>query len=159
MIPTANDEAYEDDQSGFSNEEWDSFIQIKLIDGSTIYTSWRNETQWAKDHPDIAEARRLQDFSIYLNVGERPFIARKRFIKGAPEYECYVYPRNVISLSLVSAGWENIIDDGQEPVYLYKEEIYALLNAARPNKEYAPPALDNAIDALLDALNGNDEVY
>lgn len=169
MIPTANDEAYEGDR----NESNGLFIQIKLIDGSTIYTSWCNQSEWAKDFPDKAENRRLDDFSNHINVGSRPldkdynerrdsgldrsFIARKRFIRDAPEYRCYVYPRNVISLSIISAGWENILDDGQEPIYLYKDEIHALLNAARPNADYNPPALDSAIDALLDALNGGDE--
>jgi hypothetical protein len=170
MIPTTNEEAYED-RDEFSG--YGSFIQIKLIDGSTLYTDWCNQSQWAKDHPERAENRRLDDFSKHINVGSRPldenynerrdsgldrsFIARKRFIKGAPEYRCQVYPRNVISLSIVSAGWENILDDGQEPIYLYKDEIHALLNAARPNADYNPPALDSAIDALLDALNGGDE--
>lgn len=126
-----------------------SYIQITTTDGRRLYTDW-------DDGHAINKADRLRRFHYSLSKGE-PFTARRSFIQGAPEYECVVFTRNLVSLSLVGDGWEGVLDEGQVPVYLYEDEIRSLINATNLSSEYTPAVLSNAIAILMESLEEQDE--
>jgi len=136
-----------------------SYIQIRTIDGRTLYTDWENTTQWAKEHPEAAKERRLIDFQKHVSIG-KPFTARRLFIRQAPVYQCIVPFSGIASLSVISSDWENVLDEGQVPVYLYEDEIRGLINAsiiASKENSYIPPALETATLSLEECLNEEDE--
>jgi hypothetical protein len=134
-----------------------SYIQIRTVDGRTLYTDWENTTEWAKKHPEPAKERRLIDFQKHLYMG-KPFMARRSFIRdAAPVYECVVPLSGVASLSVISSDWENVLDEGQMPVYLYEDEIRALINGTVAGLNYTPPALESAIATLTECLDEQDE--
>jgi hypothetical protein len=131
-----------------------SYIQIRTTDGRTLYTDWGNETS------DVAA--RLRMFVSHMNNKyDSTFVARRLFIQGAPEYVCFIPSEQIVSLSLISQDWENVLDEGQIPVYLYEDEIRALINASSSATDYGtgyvPPALTSAYSWLEDALEEQDE--
>ena len=133
-----------------------SYIQIRTVDGRTLYTDWENTTQWAKEHPEAAKEHRLIDFQKHVSIG-KPFTARRLFIRQAPVYQCIVPFSGIASLSVISSDWENVLDEGQMPVYLYEDEIRALINGTLAGLDYTPPALESAVAALTECLDEQDE--
>ena len=131
-----------------------TYIQIRTTDGRTLYTDWGKETS------DVAA--RLRMFVSHMNNKyDSTFMARRAFIRSAPEYVCFIPPEQIVSLSLISQDWENVLDEGQIPVYLYEDEIRALINAASSATDYGtgyvPPALTSAYSWLEEALEEQDE--
>lgn len=129
------------------------FIQVNLSDGRSLYTDWGDE------YDEVTH--RIRAFRSHLdNKFDSTFNARRLFIKGAPVYSVAVRPEHVVSVSVISTDWENILDEGQTPVYLYDDEIRALINASSGfgiGRDYTPPALETAIVSLEEALNDEDE--
>lgn len=133
-----------------------SYIQIRTTDGKVIYTDWGSE------HND--GAARLRMFVSHLNNKyDSTFVARKQFIRSAPEYLCLIPREQIVSLSVISSDWEDVLDEGQVPFYLYEDEIRALINAAISasgyGTEYEPPALTTARLSLEEALDEEERLH
>lgn len=133
-----------------------SYIQIRTTDGNVLYTDWGSETS------DVAA--RVRMFVSHLNNKyDSTFTARKQFIRAAPEYVCFVASDQVVSLSIVSEEWEDVLDEGQVPFYLYEDEIRALINAAISatgyGTDYEPPALTTARLSLEESLDEQERLH
>jgi len=130
-----------------------SYIQIRTTDGQTLYSGWGN---------DKNGAHRLRDFANHV-TSLQTIKARKTFIRSAPEYEVMLNIEQIVSLSLISEEWEEVLDEGQVPFYLYEDEIRALINATLSvsgyGTDYEPPALTTARLSLEESLDEPERLH
>jgi len=138
------------------------FIQIRLADGSVLYTDWGANGPYrptglvddAANNGWINNAERLREFRAYV-AEWRTFTARKSFIDAAPKYEVMLNIEQIVSMSLIGSEWQDVLDEGQYAVYLYEDEIRALINASFVTQieGYEPPALTISRASLEEALD------
>lgn len=129
------------------------YIQIRMTDGQTLYTDWGSNRD---------SENRLRDFANHVTALQT-VTARKTFIRSAPEYEVMLNIEQIVSLSLISSEWEDVLDEGQIPFYLYEDEIRALINAAISTAgygtDYEPPALTTARLSLEESLEEPERLH